>query len=330
MYMNMNAKAERSKPMAMRWCRMLLRKGGHPSVEDEVRRRLTWRMRLLAFSPVPLLLVLLLFLYCFMQSNRASIRSLQRQNRTLGERLRLVERRLAGDNGGELMLFVVRRRDGGLEYSFRRGALDGLLEGLQKQREGVVDFDMIYPDDFAGLRKSPTLGFTLLEIPVASLPCPDEGEGDRVQPSVPANEAGRVFGYVIVRSRYRFRPLSAPHRGVVTVFELLCNATQAQAKACADEAGRVREEMNYFSDEFDFEGTTVYDGVCSLVGFDAPDLDGVSVLDSSSADGQVLMIMSKRELKTACTLVRQVDERRRFLAKCRRKCGDAERKEGLA
>ena len=311
MYMNMNAKAERSKPMVMRWCRMLLRKGGHPSVEDEVRRRLTWRMRLLAFSPVPLLLVLLLFLYCFMQSNRASIRSLQRQNRTLGERLRLVERRLAGDNGGELMLFVVRRRDGGLEYSFRRGTLDGLLEGLQKQREGVVDFDVIYPEDFAGLRKSPTLGFTLLEIPVASLPCPDEGEGDRVQPSVPADAAGRVFGYVIVRSRYRFRPLSAPHRGVVTVFELLRNATRAQAKACADKAGRVREEMNYFSDEFDFAGSTVYEGVCSLVGFDVPGLDGVSVFDPSPADEQSLKVMPREEMESACAMVREVDERRK-------------------
>lgn len=307
--MNMNAKAERSKPMAMRWCRMLLRKGGHPSVEDEVRRRLTWRMRLLAFSPVPLLLVLLLFLYCFMQSNRASIRSLQRQNRTLGERLRLVERRLAGDSGGELMLFVVRRRDGGLEYSFRRGALDGLLEGLQKQREGVVDFDVIYPDDFAGLRKSPTLGFTLLEIPVASLPCPDEGEGERVQPSVPANEAGRVFDYVIVRSRYRFRPLSAPSRGVVTVFELQRNATRAQAKACADKAGRVREEMNYFSDEFDFAGSTVYEGVCSLVGFDVPGLDGVSVFDPSPADEQSLKVMSREEMESACAMVREGDQR---------------------
>ena len=309
MYMNMNAKAERSKPMAMRWCRMLLRKGGHPSVEDEVRRRLTWRMRLLAFSPVPLLLVLLLFLYCFMQSNRASIRSLQRQNRTLGERLRLVERRLAGDNGGELMLFVVRRRDGGLEYSFRRGVLDGLLEGLQKQREGVVDFDVIYPDDFAGLRKSPTLGFTLLEIPVASLPCPDEGEGESARFPVPANEAGRVFDYVIVRSRYRFRPLSAPHGGVVTVFELLRNATRAQAKACADKAGRVREEMNYFSDEFDFSGSTVYEGVCSLVGFDVPGLDGVSVFDPSPADEQSLRVMSREAMESACAMVREGDQR---------------------
>ena len=45
----------------------------------------------------------------------------------------------------------------------------------------------------------------------------------------------------------------------------------------------------------------------------------------------VLLVMSQRsELESACALVRQVDERRRFLAKCRRKCGDAERKEGLA
>lgn len=229
----------------------------------------------------------------------------------------------------DVMLFVVRRRDEGLEYSFRKGTLDGLLESVHDQKGRVVDFDVIYPDDFASLRESPTLGITLLEVPVVFLFCQDEDEGERFLPT-PTTGTGQVFGHVIVRSQYRFRSLKAPHRGVVTVFELLCNATQAQAKACADEAGRVREEMNYFSDEFDFEGTTVYDGVCSLVGFDAPKLDGVSVLDSSSADRQALMIMSKRALKTACALVRQVDERRRFLAKCRRKCGDAERKEDLA
>ena len=128
---------------------------------------------------------------------------------------------------------------------------------------------------------------------------------------VPANEAGRVFGYVIVRSRYRFRPLSAPHRGVVTVFELLRNATRAQAKACADKAGRVREEMNYFSDEFDFSGSTVYEGVCSLVGFDVPGLDGVSVFDPSPADEQSLRVMSREAMESACAMVREVDERRK-------------------
>ena len=214
-------------------------------------------------------------------------------------------------NRRELMLFVVRRRDGGLEYSFRRGTLDGLLEGLHERREGVVDFDVIYPNDLADFRKSPSLGLTLLEAPVVFLHCPDEGEGESARFPVPADEAGRIFDYVIVRSRYRFRPLSAPHRGVVTVFELLRNAMRAQAKACADKAGRVREEMNYFSDEFDFAGSTVYEGVCSLVGFDVPGLDGVSVFDPSPADEQSLRVMSREAMESACAMVREVDERRK-------------------
>ena len=55
-----------------------------------------------AALPVPLLLLLLFFLYCCMQIEkwsemervRASVRSLQRQNRVLDERLRVIEQRL--------------------------------------------------------------------------------------------------------------------------------------------------------------------------------------------------------------------------------------------
>lgn len=71
-------------------------------VEAEVRRRLTWRIMMCAALPVPLLLLLLFFLYCCMQIEqgfevervRASVRSLQRQNRVLDERLRVIEQRL--------------------------------------------------------------------------------------------------------------------------------------------------------------------------------------------------------------------------------------------
>lgn len=227
----------------------------------------------------------------------------------------------------DVMLFVVRRRDEGLEYSFRKGTLDGLLESVHDQKGRVVDFDVIYPDDFARLRESPTLGITLLEVPVAFLFCQGKSEEASALPVLSANETGRVFDYVIVRSQYRYRPIDAPHRGVVTVFELLRNATRTQAKSVADAGGRVKEEMNYFSDDFDFAGTTVYEGVCSMVGFDALDLDGISVLDSSFVDEQVLLVMSQKELESALAIVRQVDERRRSLDESSRQCNNAEKKE---
>ena len=71
-------------------------------VEAEVRRRRTWRIMMCAALPVPLLLLLLFYLYCCMQIEkwseiervRASVRSLQRQNRVLDERLRVIEQRL--------------------------------------------------------------------------------------------------------------------------------------------------------------------------------------------------------------------------------------------
>ena len=74
-------------------------------VEAEVRRRLTWRIMMCAALPVPLLLLLLFSLYCCMQIEqgfevervRASVRSLQRQNRVFGERLRVIEQRLEID-----------------------------------------------------------------------------------------------------------------------------------------------------------------------------------------------------------------------------------------
>ena len=55
----------------------------------------------------------------------------------------------------------------------------------------------------------------------------------------------------------------------------------------------------------------VYEGVCSLVGFDVPDLDGLSVFDPSPADEQSLKVMSREEMESACAMVREVDERRK-------------------
>ena len=89
--------------MLMEWTKRLFVKRGKCSpVEAEVRRRLTWRIMMCAALPVPLLLLLLFFLYCCMQIEqgfevervRASVRSLQRQNRVLDERLRVIEQRL--------------------------------------------------------------------------------------------------------------------------------------------------------------------------------------------------------------------------------------------
>ena len=92
--------------MLMEWTKRLFLKWGKCSpVEAEVRRRLTWRVMICAAMPVPLLLLILFFLYCCMQIEqgseiervRASVRSLQRQNKVLGERLRLIEQRLEMD-----------------------------------------------------------------------------------------------------------------------------------------------------------------------------------------------------------------------------------------
>ena len=92
--------------MLMEWTKRLFLKWGKCSpVEAEVRRRLTWRVMICAAMPVPLLLLLLFYLYCCMQiekwseieSVRASVRSLQRQNRAIDERLRIIEQRLEMD-----------------------------------------------------------------------------------------------------------------------------------------------------------------------------------------------------------------------------------------
>lgn len=87
------------------WIKRLVGRNGCSPVEAEVRRRLTWQIMMCAALPVPLLLLLLFSLYCCMQIEqgfevervRASVRSLQRQNRVFGERLRVIEQRLEID-----------------------------------------------------------------------------------------------------------------------------------------------------------------------------------------------------------------------------------------
>ena len=87
------------------WIKRLVGRNGCSPVEAEVRRRLTWQIMMCAALPVPLLLLLLFYLYCCMQIEkwseiervRASVRSLQRQNRVLDERLRVVEQQLEID-----------------------------------------------------------------------------------------------------------------------------------------------------------------------------------------------------------------------------------------
>jgi len=214
----------------------------------------------------------------------------------------------------ELMAFIIRRRGDGLEYSFKRGSLDVLLRIIREKCTGIVDFDIIYPEDFARLGEYPAIGITLLEMPVVFLSCKHENEND-VLPAMTLNEDSRVFDYVVARSQYRFRPTNIPPSGLVTVFELFRNVTRAQAKAAAIETGRVREGMNYFSDEFDFAGVTAYDGVRSIVGFDALELDGISILDSSPIDKLLLKTLSKTDMEEVCATVFQVDERRKSFAK---------------
>lgn len=212
------------------------------------------------------------------------------------------------------MAFIISRHGDGLVYSFRRGLLDDLLNTIREKYIGVVDFDIIYPEDFTRLGECPSLGITLLEMPVFFACCQDKSE-EEIFSLTTLNEDNQVYDYVIARSQYRFRPINAPRNGVVTVFELFCNVTRAQARASAIETGRVREEMNYFSDEFDFAGVTVYDGVDSLVGFDASELDGVSVFDTSPTDKLLLKTLSKMDQQEVCAMIRQVDKRRKSFAK---------------
>ena len=62
--------------------------------EREVRRRLTWRVILLSVSPLPLLFLLLYFLYCHVKINHESINELRQRNIEILNQLHAMEIRL--------------------------------------------------------------------------------------------------------------------------------------------------------------------------------------------------------------------------------------------
>ena len=62
--------------------------------EREVRHRLTWRVILLSVSPLPLLLLLLYFLYYHVKINRESINELRQRNIEILNQLHSLEIRL--------------------------------------------------------------------------------------------------------------------------------------------------------------------------------------------------------------------------------------------
>jgi len=60
-------------------------------VEQEIRRRLTWRMVLLSVAPVPCLMLLMYFLYCFIRLNTQTIDILLKQNADMAVRIGRME-----------------------------------------------------------------------------------------------------------------------------------------------------------------------------------------------------------------------------------------------
>lgn len=75
-------------------------------IEREVRRRLTWRVIMLSLSPVPLLLLLIYFIYCLAISNHESIVDIYERNvkfarrlKSLEEEIRQIRQRLNHDVG---------------------------------------------------------------------------------------------------------------------------------------------------------------------------------------------------------------------------------------
>ena len=66
-------------------------------VEHEVRKRLTWRMILLAMSPVPFVLLLIYFLYCYVQMRCLNMDYLENRHLDMERRIRVLERQLKSD-----------------------------------------------------------------------------------------------------------------------------------------------------------------------------------------------------------------------------------------
>lgn len=67
-------------------------------VEHEVRKRLTWRMILLTLSHLPLVLLLIYFLYCYVQMRFFTVEYLQKRYFDVERRLRALEQKLNVDN----------------------------------------------------------------------------------------------------------------------------------------------------------------------------------------------------------------------------------------
>ena len=63
-------------------------------VEREVRRRLTWRVIMLAVSPLPFLLVLIYFIYFLAMSNHESIVDLYECDVKFARRLKCLEEKM--------------------------------------------------------------------------------------------------------------------------------------------------------------------------------------------------------------------------------------------
>lgn len=63
-------------------------------VEREVRRRLTWRVILLAISPLPFLLLLIHFIYYLAMSNHESISDLYERDVKFARRIKCLEEKV--------------------------------------------------------------------------------------------------------------------------------------------------------------------------------------------------------------------------------------------
>ena len=67
-------------------------------VEHEVRKRLTWRMILLAMSPVPFVLLLIYFLYCYVQMRCLNVDYLENRHLDMERRIRVLEQQVKSDS----------------------------------------------------------------------------------------------------------------------------------------------------------------------------------------------------------------------------------------
>ena len=70
-------------------------------VEHEVKKRLTWRIILLSTSPVPFVLLLIYFLYCYVQMRCINVDYLENRHIDIERRLRVLEQKLNVDNRGQ-------------------------------------------------------------------------------------------------------------------------------------------------------------------------------------------------------------------------------------